>query len=658
MATIVNVPIHSAASIVTNYSSTPSIVLKNLILPDPLSTLSRFVYLKEASEIPGPSIFSFQANSSFLQSTSFSSLYLNSNESLLLQAFSTSYWGILGGYNGTAVFSTQVIPTTSQIINPSLTASHVFVDLRTQSKTVVLPPIQTIAPTESAVPFYTIKDVYGNASVNPLYISTSGNNTLERSSINNSIALTQNYASIDLAANAFLKKWHILNYFDGNSAPIPPFGGGMGDRPIPTAPWVSTFISSSVIHVDTNKDEQNYIVLPAAEEFLGTPFYIRDSAGKASYDFPKNTPISILTKQGDFIDDTLNTLYIYENYQSVRLVPYSTTRYALTLNYKPNLSSFRDGPIILYSFIQRGPQRSWSAFAISSDGQVMLAVTNGGSSPGFYVSTDGGVTWPNYTSRSGNFSDCCMSSDGLKLYVCENGGFIYRSYNFGVNWEFIFSSQNWIAIDTSGDGGIVLAITADAVVISLESGDNPEDVSFVKPSGTTYTDCCVAAEGATAKFITVQGDGMLAGGDYIYRSTDKQGQTWNKLNTGFPVTGFGNWKSVTCDATGDIVYATEETYTAALFKSQDGGTNWSYSTTNPSGGAYGKIDTSSGDGKTLFVFDSALTLLDFTRNGTITFTSSPPTRNYVTRYALDATGNTILTAVQNDFLLVGTPSIQ
>lgn len=213
MATPHIVEITAAASLVTNYLSTASLTYTIATLPYTASTLGRVVYLKEASEIPGPSVFGLQAlNSATILGSTL--LYLNSNESLTIQAVAANQWGVLGGYRGTAVFSTQILPVNSVIVNPTMNSSQLFVDLRTQSKTIVLPPIQTIT-SASASPFYTIKDVYGYASTSTLYISCSATNTLERTSINNAIRINQNFASIDLAANAFQQKWHILNYYDG-----------------------------------------------------------------------------------------------------------------------------------------------------------------------------------------------------------------------------------------------------------------------------------------------------------------------------------------------------------------------------------------------------------------------------------------------------------
>ncbi len=213
MAQPVNVSLDVTASLAVTYISEPTIYYKNLQLPFTNSTIGRVVYIKEAGEYPGPSVLSVQPTTgTTIQGSTM--LYLNSNECLMLQAVSSTYWAILGGYLGT--FSTQTTPSFGSVaVNPSMNMTNIFVDLRTESKTVVLPPIQTLISNPAQIPFYTIKDVYGKAEQSTCYISTSGNDILERSSITNCISLTQNYASIDIAPDILYGKWHILNYYDG-----------------------------------------------------------------------------------------------------------------------------------------------------------------------------------------------------------------------------------------------------------------------------------------------------------------------------------------------------------------------------------------------------------------------------------------------------------
>lgn len=226
--TTVQVGTETYASLIANTSSTPSLTYKELVLPfgsEILSGQGRILYLKEAAEGEGtPVVSAVTVQGMFVQNSTI--LYLNSNESLTLQYFSTNNYGILGGYPGVSTFLTclqsNADPTGAEIVNPSLRTTFWCVDLQTQSKVLVLPPIASIGSNLSEAPFYTIKDIYGTAATNNLFISSSVDNILEHRSTLGCIRINQNYASIDLAANRVLNKWHILNYYDGTLVSNPP----------------------------------------------------------------------------------------------------------------------------------------------------------------------------------------------------------------------------------------------------------------------------------------------------------------------------------------------------------------------------------------------------------------------------------------------------
>lgn len=216
MATPIQTPLQDTTSFLSVYSSTGSFYYKNVQLPSIYpSTIGRVVILKEASEYPGVPIFTVSTSgTSYIEASTL--IALNRHEAITLQATQssiTSYWSILNGYRGE--FSTQQLSTFSVPVYVS-SLSQVFVDLRTQSKTVILPKIQTISPLSSSAVFMTIKDAYGYASTSSMYISTSYPDTLDMSSINNGIKLNSNFASIDLVANPVLQKWNIVNYYSGS----------------------------------------------------------------------------------------------------------------------------------------------------------------------------------------------------------------------------------------------------------------------------------------------------------------------------------------------------------------------------------------------------------------------------------------------------------
>ncbi len=218
MATPVYTALNATTSYLSVYTSTGSFQYKSVQLPSLYSsTIGRVVMFKEASEYPGVPIFQISSATNSLIETS-TTLGLYKHQSLTLQATqssTTTYWSLLNGYAGLLAFSTQQLPVNSVPVYPS-SISQVFVDVRTQSKTVVLPQIQTLAQQSSSALFMTIKDAYGWASTSTLYISSSYPDTLEVSSIRNALALTSNFAAMDFVANPVLSKWNIVSYYPGD----------------------------------------------------------------------------------------------------------------------------------------------------------------------------------------------------------------------------------------------------------------------------------------------------------------------------------------------------------------------------------------------------------------------------------------------------------
>lgn len=175
----------------------------------------RLLYLKEA----------YGSNSlinSFNVVTNFCTIYpsttlftVSSLACLTLQEYPSTIYNIINLYGGKTVFSTMEAPSpTSVAVNIPPTTSAVFVDLQTQSKTVILPELNTLTTNTSQSPLFTIKDRYGNASVNPLFLSTSGYlETID--GLGNSIAIRDNNAVIEVMGDYSKNRWHILNYFNG-----------------------------------------------------------------------------------------------------------------------------------------------------------------------------------------------------------------------------------------------------------------------------------------------------------------------------------------------------------------------------------------------------------------------------------------------------------
>jgi hypothetical protein len=91
--------------------------------------------------------------------------------------------------------------------------SFVFVDLQTQSKAILLPEINTVTSNTTEAPYFMIKDSYGYAGVNNLFISTTASASIE--GLGNSIRLQASYCAIELVGDKTLNRWHIVNFYGG-----------------------------------------------------------------------------------------------------------------------------------------------------------------------------------------------------------------------------------------------------------------------------------------------------------------------------------------------------------------------------------------------------------------------------------------------------------
>ena len=90
-------------------------------------------------------------------------------------------------------------------------------------------------------------------------------------------------------------------------------------------------------------------------------------------------------------------------------------------------------------------RRTFGANKVES-GKYQTAVINGGY---IYRSTDYGVTWNQATSdTSRSWNSVAMSSDGKFQTAVDYGGYIYRSTDYGVTWNQVTSdaTRGWFLV--------------------------------------------------------------------------------------------------------------------------------------------------------------------------------------------------------------------
>jgi hypothetical protein len=326
------VELNNKASVVVSQNTTGTTPFELILNRQNTFIENRLLYCKEANGGTMPRVLTLSTFGYTIQDSN--TLYLYSNDAIQLH-LSTNSWTILGGFSPSggwncnapgsnipfpASFSTLQEPSNSVIVNPTMDTSQLFVDLRSESKTLVLPQISNLNSNPifyPMFPFYTIKDVYGNSATNPLFLSTTGGDILEASdTCIYATKIDSNYASLDILPNGTNNTWHILNYFNGSIS--------NADSNVPEN---STFsISSAITYVDT-LDVKKLVLLPETSAVKDATFYIKDLTGHAN-----TNPIYISTQIDDLIEGGLSSIMLTRSYESVRVVSYSTSLYSITLN--------------------------------------------------------------------------------------------------------------------------------------------------------------------------------------------------------------------------------------------------------------------------------------------------------------------------------------
>ena len=259
-------------------------------------------------------------------------------------------------------------------------------------------------------------------------------------------------------------------------------------------------------------------------------------------------------------------------------------------------------------------QLTWGGIAVNSNGDTMYAATAGfsGQSPTVYKSTDSGVNWtsvyvlgapnyfgPVYCNNSGSvvavaqlYSDkinvsidggstwnqysrpsvCPNSgyyslsgnSSGDKLYVCGESGFICTSTDFGATWTATNSpNTSWQSVTCDSTGQNLVAV-GNNIYYSLDAGATWTATTSTVTLNPTYS---FAVSNSTGQYVYYSSG--IYSVDYIYSSSD-YGETWTQQID----SGLNNWSSITCDSTGQKVYALDNTGQGNFYSSTNYGVTW------------------------------------------------------------------------------------
>jgi hypothetical protein len=131
-----------------------------------------------------------------------------------------------------------------------------------------------------------------------------------------------------------------------------------------------------------------------------------------------------------------------------------------------------------------------------------------------------------------------------------------------------------VSIVTNTAGDVVLAITSQVALFSVDQGTTFSSQTFPMGLGSEYTGCAIGDPPSEFQddivlYISVRGSGA----EFIYRNINPT-EGGQFLASGSPQ---ADWKAVACSLSGSIVYALTDG--GDLYKSTDTGTTWNLMTT-------------------------------------------------------------------------------
>ena len=114
------------------------------------------------------------------------------------------------------------------------------------------------------------------------------------------------------------------------------------------------------------------------------------------------------------------------------------------------------------------PDGSWKDVCVSSNGMYQTAVLDGGY---IYRSSDYGITW-SQVGLSKNWRSVAMSSNGKYQTAVLSEGTVYVSSDYGVTWSAVYiTSAVWCSVRVSADGKYQCAVPEGSIGIFIESSD-------------------------------------------------------------------------------------------------------------------------------------------------------------------------------------------
>jgi hypothetical protein len=192
------------------------------------------------------------------------------------------------------------------------------------------------------------------------------------------------------------------------------------------------------------------------------------------------------------------------------------------------------------------PNAAWKSITSSSTGQYLAACINGG---GIYTSSNYGVNWSITNAPSTSWSSITISSSGELLAACNSGGEIYTSQNYGVTWSAQTNGlpvgATWTSIASSGNGKYLSACISNGGI--YRSSDYGVNWSAASVPVTTWSSITISSSGQIQCACINGGSGSSSGAYYSH----DYGNNWVQSDTAYVIPG--NYVSIASSSSGQYI---------------------------------------------------------------------------------------------------------
>jgi hypothetical protein len=217
---------------------------------------------------------------------------------------------------------------------------------------------------------------------------------------------------------------------------------------------------------------------------------------------------------------------------------------------------------------------------VSAEGSVAVSafakyqIACGGTSRGFWISSDYGVSWiQQLTAPLATCTCSAISATGQYMAISRNN-IILISSNYGSTFISITAiSGVWVSIGISASGKYMAVNTASAVYISSNYGVTWSNPSVPSASGTSYYNITISSSG---KYV------LVATSTGLYIS--------NNYGSTFSITTITS-RLYACAISSTETYMVAAVYNGRIFISRNNGVAWNQAT-NPAANAWRSVTVS------------------------------------------------------------------